>query len=29
MNELVEEYRRRIHHAGGMPTEPAIGTTDA
>ena len=29
MNELVEEYLRRIHHAGGMPTEQAIDTTDA
>jgi hypothetical protein len=24
MNELVDEYLRRIHHAGGMPTEQAI-----
>src|SRR5271156_4205456 len=29
MNELVEEYLRRIHHAGGMPSEQAIDTTDA
>jgi hypothetical protein len=29
MNEHVEEYLRRIHHAGGMPTEQAIDTTDA
>jgi hypothetical protein len=29
MNELVEEYLRRLHHAGGMPTEQAIDTTDA
>ncbi len=29
MNELVEEYPRRIHHAGGVPTEQAIDTTDA
>jgi hypothetical protein len=29
MNELVEEYLRRIHHAGGVPTEQAIDTTDA
>ena len=29
MNELVEEYLCRIHHAGGMPTEQAIDTTDA
>jgi hypothetical protein len=28
-NELVEEYLRRIHHAGGMPSEQAIDTTDA
>ena len=28
-NDLVEEYLRRIHHAGGMPTEQAIETTDA
>jgi hypothetical protein len=26
MNELVEEYLRRIHHAGGISTEQA---TDA
>jgi hypothetical protein len=24
MNELVEEYLRRIHHAAGMPSEQAI-----
>jgi hypothetical protein len=29
MNEHVEEYLRRIHHAGGMPTERALDTTDA
>jgi hypothetical protein len=29
MNELVEEYLRRIHQAGGVPTEQAIDTTDA
>jgi hypothetical protein len=29
MNELVEEYLRRIHQAGGLPTEQAIDTTDA
>ena len=29
MNVLVEEYLRRIHHAGGMLTEQAIDTTDA
>jgi hypothetical protein len=29
MNELVEEYLPRIHHARGMPTEQAIDTTDA
>jgi hypothetical protein len=29
MNELVEEYLRRIHQAGGVPTEQAIETTDA
>src|SRR5271156_4086478 len=28
-NELVEGYLRRIHHAGGMPTEQAIDTADA
>jgi AcrR family transcriptional regulator len=28
-NDLVEEYLRRIHHAGGMPSEQAIDTTDA
>src|ERR1700741_3484632 len=28
-NELVEEYLRRIHHAGGMPSEQAIDTADA
>jgi hypothetical protein len=29
MNEHVQEYLRRIHQAGGMPTEQAIDTTDA
>jgi hypothetical protein len=29
MDELVEEYLRRIHHAGALPTEQAIDTTDA
>jgi hypothetical protein len=29
MSEVVEQYLRRIHHAGGMPTEQAIDTTDA
>jgi hypothetical protein len=29
MNELVEEYLRRIHHADGVPTEQAVDTTDA
>jgi hypothetical protein len=29
MNEPVEEYLRRIHQAGGVPTEQAIDTTDA
>jgi hypothetical protein len=29
MNELVEEYLRRIHQVGGVPTERAIGTADA
>src|SRR5260370_386862 len=29
MNELVEEYLRSIHHAGGMPSEQAIDTADA
>ena len=29
MNEHVQEHLRRIHHAGGMPTEQAIDTTDA
>ena len=29
MNELVEEYLRRIHQAGGVPTEQAIDTADA
>jgi hypothetical protein len=29
MNELVEEYLCRIHQAGGVPTQQAIGTTDA
>ena len=29
MNELVKEYLRRIHQAGGLPTEQAIDTTDA
>ena len=28
MNELVEEYLRRIHQAGGVPTEQAIDTTE-
>ena len=28
-NDLVEEYLRRIHQAGGVPTEQAIDTTDA
>ena len=28
-NDLVEEYLRRIHHAGGMPSEQAIDTADA
>ena len=28
MNELVEEYLRRIHQAGGVPTEQAIDTAD-
>jgi len=28
-NDLVEEYLRRIHHAGGMPREQAIDTADA
>src|ERR1700761_5668073 len=27
-NDLVEEYLRRIHQAGGMPTERAIDTSD-
>ena len=27
-NDLVEEYLRRIHQAGGVPTEQAIDTTD-
>jgi hypothetical protein len=29
MNEHVEEYLRRIHQAGGVPTKQAIDTTDA
>ena len=29
MNGLVEEYLRRIHHIGGMPTEQGIDTADA
>ena len=29
MNELVEEYLRRIHQAGGVPTEQAIDAADA
>ena len=29
MSELDEEYLRRIHHAGGMPSEQAIDTADA
>jgi hypothetical protein len=29
MNERVEEYLRRIHQAGGVPTEQAIDTIDA
>src|ERR1700694_1775691 len=28
-NDLVEEYLRRIHKAGGMPSEQAIDTADA
>jgi AcrR family transcriptional regulator len=28
-NALVEEYLRRIHHAGGAPSEQAIDTADA
>ena len=28
-NDLVEEYLRRIHQAGGTPSEQAIDTTDA
>src|ERR1700683_4357365 len=28
-NELVEEYLRRIHQAGGVPSEQAIDTSDA
>src|ERR1700731_1047767 len=28
-NDLVEEYLRRIHQAGGVPSEQAIDTTDA
>ena len=28
-NDLVEEYLRRIHDAGGMPSEQAIDTADA
>ena len=29
MNELVEEYLRRIHQAGGVPNEQAIDAADA
>jgi hypothetical protein len=29
MNELVEECLRRVHQAGGMPSEQAIDTADA
>jgi hypothetical protein len=29
MNEHVEEYLRRIHQAGGVPTKQAIDTTYA
>src|SRR6476620_992978 len=28
-NDLVEQYLRRIHHAGGAPREQAIDTADA
>src|SRR3984885_2530057 len=28
-NDLVEEYLRRIHQAGGLPSEQAIDATDA
>ena len=28
-NDLIEEYLRRIHHAGGMPSEQVIDTADA
>jgi AcrR family transcriptional regulator len=28
-NDLVEEYLRRIHQAGGAPSEQAIDTSDA
>jgi AcrR family transcriptional regulator len=28
-NDLVEEYLRRIHQAGGVPSEQAIDSTDA
>jgi AcrR family transcriptional regulator len=28
-NDLVEEYLRRIHQGGGMPSEQAIDTADA
>src|SRR5271170_7203039 len=28
-NHLVEEYLRRIHQAGGIPSEQALDTTDA
>jgi hypothetical protein len=28
MNELVQEYLRRIHHAGRVPTEQAIDAAD-
>jgi AcrR family transcriptional regulator len=28
-NDLVEEYLRRIHHVGGMPSEQALDTADA
>ena len=29
MNEHVQEHLRRIHHAGGVPTEQAIDAADA
>jgi hypothetical protein len=29
MNVLVEEYLRRIHQAGGVPTEQAFDAADA